>query len=688
MSSLSVNTKLINKEAICSMLKRELYSAASYYQNLDYHLKNELFGQSMRPLAYEILTTARLQNNRIPYVTKLINEIKELRKKLSFRQESAGKDIDEIINKKVQENSTMLETVDYYSGEEVKTKALVGRYVNGLKMLTTKLRSENTIQAYLDIALKSEVILMKITNNLGMDLDDSSTFTEIRQLIQMTNSNAMSSNQMESAKLEYETVNQHLTNYHNMSYFIHFSKHEEALYKALDQSLTQLKTAYEQAKSKTQALLEQIHNRYSQAVKQNNTYMQYINTIKEARSKKDYQHSCSRNSEDAQVSSKNTQQLIKIFSSKQPRVIPEDIIWADGQIGKIKDAIKLVNDQNEIKYIHQSSISQQIKIFKSTFKDLHLTDLQNKLRLTEELRNNFKLVLEKEKLLDQVFGEIVAELQNNHDSAKFEICMSDQELSVFLYYMTLTGVISSKQEFLRAYFKHLNPDAQVKSARQIYMVFLQRQGVDSFILDPDTESLSNDDVEKLVKIFNDMMKIELNKVFETQLDYLRNPSFLTIVMGHMGIDSYNILEGFLEVGYEHFFGQLTVALLAVFGLTVQMGIAVSALTVFLVWLCNKLVTELIRIAKDEDELATYKNSFYQHMSKVYKFFFVEDAYSLNYAEYMANEVYDNSINLKEIARFPNGTINQNIFNILDSIYTGPDFFVSASIMKKRVLVVI
>merc|ERR1712137_528531 len=148
-----------------------------------------------------------------------------------------------------------------------------------------------------------------------------------------------------------------------------------------------------------------------------------------------------------------------------------------------------------------------------------------------------------------------------------------------------------------------------------------------------------------------------------------------MVMNRMGIESSDILETFLEVGYEHYFGQLAAALLAVIGLTTSMGILVSIVAVFLVWLANKIVKELIRISKNEQELEMYKKCFTKHMMKVYKFLFSNEIYSLNYIEYLSDDLRSEEFSLKNILRYPNGTINQYMFTILDSIYSGGEFFV-------------
>jgi hypothetical protein len=683
----SIKSKLLEKNSICTTLKSELYSAASYYKRLDHHLKNELFDQSMRPLAYEIILSAKLDRQHVPQAKKLIDEIKVLMNDLTYRHSYSKQQIDKALEVQTANNSKWLEDINFWSEKEESLRAEVIKIHNGLKMLSQKLNTSGQIKSYLDVALQAEVLQMKVNNDLGMNLNDSSTLTEMRNLFQITQSNALALNNMVEAKMEYETLKLHLGNYEQLDRFIHFSKHEQALYQAMVITRDEMQSKYQTAKGQAYKVLETIQNTYSQALKANELYMQYFNTIKMAKERMDYQKSCSASSLRAQHEVKETQRLIGMFSNKQARVTPEEILMLTEEIESLENVIESIKDQHQINYVHENATLERIRLLKDGMNTTHLPQVQQRLNGLKATKQKIITILTKERALDELLGEIVAELQNNHNPSKFEICMSNHEFAIFLYYMSLTGFVSSNRTFLNSFLTHLTPDNQVNVARQIYIVFIQREAVDTQFIDPDTETFTPDMKDNLVKMYTDMMKVELNKVFETQMAHLRNPSFMMMMLDSMGLDGYNVLEGILEVGYEHYFGQLASALMAVLGLTVSLGIGISILTVFLVWLSNKAVQEMIRICR-EDELPLYKASFYDHMTKVYKYLFMEETYSLNYIEYLNDGVKNQTVSLKEIVRYPNGTIHSNIFNILDSIYTGSDFFVSTRITSRRARIVI
>jgi hypothetical protein len=404
--------------------------------------------------------------------------------------------------------------------------------------------------------------------------------------------------------------------------------------------------------------------------------------------RQDYKKSCSASTHKAEEEAKNGQNLITIFDNKQPRITPEEVVMFNEEVEKLENLIKSITDQNQTNYVHENSTMERINLLKDGMNTTHLPKIQERLESYTNTRDRMVTILTKEKELDVLLGEIIAELHNNHDPSKFQICMSNHEFAIFLYYMSLTGFISSNKTFLNSYLTNLQEDSKVNVARQIYMVFLQRSAVDNEFIDPDTDTFTEEMKDTLVKMYSHLMKLELNKLFETQMSNLRNPSFMTMLMGELGIDGYNILDGLLEVGYEHYFGQIASALLAVLGFTAGAGILASILTVFLVWLSSKVVQEIVRICKDDEEYELYKASFYKHMTDVYRYFFLEDIYSLDYKTIIKQEKGEKNNSMKDILRYPIGSLSDNLYNILDSIYTGPEFFVDTKVVSGGRLVMV
>ena len=684
------NLKLLNKESICKMVKTELYSAAKYYKNLDHDLKNELFEQSIRPLAYEILNSAQLDRNHKTRLGTLVTEIAQLINGLDFRTTFANYDIQRTVDQQTSHHSSFLESVNWYSDAEAKARQEYKAMLQQLGQYVEFLKTNQDLGGKLRVSLLAEMVEMKVSNNLGMDVRDPSTFNELRQLFQIGQADATALAKMQSAKMVFEVVNKHVENFENLhsTFFMTFGKYENALFEALSKTRGQMQSIFESEKGKVMPIVAQIKKSFSDAVRQNQHYVGYANLVSNAQKKIEYQRSLIQNVEEFQHKALEAQSILKVFMHKRRRVLPEDIIVADDEIAKLENAITLINQTEPTSLINNSSTTEQLRLLKTNLGDNHMQDIQQKLAAARERKQKLLTILDKEREIDTLLGEVFAELQKNYDPRVFEICMSDHEFAIFLYYMGLTGFISSKKAFLKSYFEHLPAELHVKAARQIYLIFLDRSGVDSILIDPDWETISTDTLDNLVKNFSELMRIELTKVFENQLNHRRNPSFLKMVMNRMGIEGSDVLEGFLEVGYEHYFGQLAAALLAVIGLTTSMGIVVSIVTVFLVWLTNKLVKELIRISKNEDEFEMYKASFTKHMMTVYKFLFSNEVYSLNYVEYLSESLTTQEFSLKRILRYPNGTINEHMFTLLDSIYSGGGFFVSATFGGRRLRVVI
>jgi hypothetical protein len=452
--------------------------------------------------------------------------------------------------------------------------------------------------------------------------------------------------------------------------------------------MQEIKVKYETEKNKVHTQINKLSVDYSTVVKKNNIYDQYTKIIKAAEAKMHEATQLEDQIKENMDKSGESQYNIKILSSKRRRIIPEDLIIINEEITKLEEMIDLLTQQKSGASINNSDILGKINSLKASFQHNHLNFIRNKLKHQEQRRTNIESILEKEKQIDTLLGFLFAELQNNHDPKVFQICMSDQELAIFMYYMGLTGLISSNKAFLNSLMNNLQPSLRLKVSRQIYNIFLDRESVEKVVLPDSTSEFDSEVQTNLIKHYSQLMKIELSKVFSKQLSQLRNPSYLQMVMDYMGIDGIDILSKIIDVGYENYFGQLAMALMAIIGLTTGISLLVSVVTVFLCWLSSKITNELLRICKSDREFNMYKASFQRNMDKVYNFLFSKKVYSTNYLNYIKEDADSKNIQLKDMLRYYDDTVSDNIFIILDSVYTGNDFFVSAIMEGSRVRVII
>ena len=632
---------------------------------------------------------AQFEKSITATVTKIKTDIENQYKKLDLKMHQSFDDIAETYQKKINEKSLYDQSIEWYkNSKDTKTSDLNGK-LQELSAMSLHLEQIPELKNNIEIVLLTENIQIKISSNLGMSMEDSSTFDDLVVLFTKTNSNAISLQKMRNAKMSYEQINNHISNYNNIfaSAGLILTKNQIALLRELNNSKDGFDTIFHSEKANTLKILNNIKSSFSKLILSNANYIKYKNMIEETND-----DISSINNSDFEIEkysnfSKNIGEILDMFKQKIPRLIPEDEIILQERIDNIKSIIKLINFNDEdYRNISNSHDIDMLKAFKDRTIESQQDGLKIELARLEEQKIIMNNIFNQERELDKFLGILFASLQNNSlTDKKMQICFSHQEFPIFLYYMTLTGFIRSNKIFLTYYLSNLDNHLKAKSARQISLLFFNRETVNNQIISSSQNLLTEEVQTNLVNKYSDLMKMEMVVVFDKQLEYRRNPTFLKLILNHMGLEGTDILEQMLEVGYEMYFGKLAEAIIAVVGISIGFGILTSIVTIFISWLCAKVVSILIQIAKDNDQFQEYKNSFLFHMKIVYRKLFQSEIYSFDHFKTLKTQDLISHDSLTQSLRFDNGCVNKHAFMILDSIFSGYDLYIDSEITNGQKL---
>ena len=682
--------RIQNKSQICSLVKSELYSIAKYYQTLDYNLKTELFEQSLRPFAYEILENAQFEQNISESIQRLKTGIEEGMKSIDFKLYKANKFIQELQAQEIQNNVTFSSNIDNFSQNEEWLIQAIKRGMNELNGLQTQLKANPQLGAAMNLSVFLSVIETKINKDMGMNLADDSTFALCSNVLRMGKVDPSVVTLMQDAKREYEAINGYIADYDTLiaNYNMEMNAPESQAYNELKIAKNEAWKNYGLEKAKVLAAVSQLKNATIASLRKIDLYQAYSQKIVQTKQFVQQKLSVESEIKSNQESLINSHRRLKILTTKRGRLIPEDIMMLLENIESLEEILTFLKAEFSAKYLSDSAAIEKMRQMKDQYSTAHLERLKLLYRIHVSLKEKIEFILASDARLDELLGRVFADLQSNDRSSDFEVCMSDQEFSIFAYFMSITGIISSNTSFLKAFLGGLHADIKIKSARQIYRLFLNRNFVEKHLISINDSVLDDEQEAKVVSDFDDLMKAEMVYLFKDQLDEKRNPSLLKMVMNQLGIENYDILDKIINVGYCTYFPQLSAAILGVIGLTMNVGLVTATFTVFLCWLSTKIIKKLYAIYTDPEELAKAKSAYNRSMMKVYRALFSENVYSLNYVEYLSSNVTQSEVSLKDFMRFPKGGLNQKAFMILDSIYSGNDMLASMHNMGRRLRAVI
>lgn len=670
----SINSQLTNKVEICKEIKATSYALAEYYKDVqsDHDKRDELYDQSNRPYVYELLKKVRIDENPIPGISELTDSIQELFKSLDFRTNDTTYNLQMTVQNFKRQKSSAELRFDTVEDEYVKSLESKNRNIQQMEEHKKKVEENAAVREDLNTALEAEMLIMKIKNNIGLTvLENFETFKEVVALYQKLNENIVPVKFARQNKEEIEILKGHLDIVVDGFKILDRDDMEEerGMVNEFMAHVNALEADYNNKVSTIIQFLEKLKEDKGKLVRENPDYAEYLKlTLETLQLVKDvatYKQESFYLSEEIQ----RYNWILKMLEGKRRRLTPEDALQINENYEKIGKVQSYLSTDVDVNGIVRSETVDLIRKIHTKFKD----DWKDKFDRYNEanvlIKKNFDEINTKEKQVDTLLGQVFALLQNpTHHS--MQVCMSNQEFSIILYFWSLTNMIVSKKEFLNSFFNYLNVQSRVPIAKQIYMLSLKREYVEAYKFPPDTPELTEEHQIQLGYDYSQMINYDFMELFKVQLEDRKNPNIIRSFLYRVGFRTEDFVDVLREIGFEYFFSDLVKAILAVIGLAAGMSIIMAVIVVIICWLTTKLIGALMEIYKDPTDFNNKKAIVIETLTGIYRSAFKNDVKSLNYAELISSELKQSAPEMNDFYRYPAGSFTERLFTIYDSIYQG------------------
>ena len=319
---------------------------------------------------------------------------------------------------------------------------------------------------------------------------------------------------------------------------------------------------------------------------------------------------------------------------KRIRVPAGSILKTEDDIEDLKEALTLTNLKSQVDLeLHKNEsyhkLLKEVLVEHDGYKDLVIAQLEKKQTEVEELQS-FKNISHK---LDNEFARVMALLMSG-DSESGKVFFTSEELSVLIYFMNISKVMYSQEQFLTSLFLYMTKSSCQNLVTRMRLDILELSGVQDMETDPMCliEDLNadpfNQTTSQFIRDYTLLLSSQKSFIFQDCISVVKGKyATFSYYMTFLGITPTNIQTMIRKTLYVEFFKNAISMLFVLLDLGSGVPFLISSLTVFMVFLVEFI---LGKINKSLPNYKDIKNSLMSQMDVAYKAIFVTDFENLNY----------------------------------------------------------
>lgn len=319
---------------------------------------------------------------------------------------------------------------------------------------------------------------------------------------------------------------------------------------------------------------------------------------------------------------------------KRIRVPAGSILKIEDDIEDLREALNLSNVKSQVNLdLHEKEsyikLLKEVVVDNDGYKDLITTQLEKKQAEMEELQTFRNLSLK----LDSEFARVMALLMSG-DSESGKVFFTSEELSVLIYFMNISKVIYSQEQFLTSLFMYMTKSSCQNLVTRMRLDILELSGVQDMetdplclIEDPNADPF-HQTTSSFIRDYALLLSSQKSFIFQDCISVLKGKYLaFSYYMSFLGITPTNVQTMIRKTLYVEFFKNAISMLFVLLDMGSGVPFLISSLTVFMVFLVEFI---LGKINKSLPNYTDIKNSLMSQMDVAYKAIFVTDFENLNY----------------------------------------------------------
>ena len=593
-----------------------------------------LYKYSLRGMLYEIMEKAHFDDNSIEEgKVKLIQEIRSIRENI---KEWHGFDNEYVSQLQEQLELKVDEASQQESQNELKINQLQYQYLNlykALKELAQKIENENE-------GIKENIKIYKDIDSIMTVMDNVDSFSEsffsiLRDASQLVTEQSMVTliDDYENELADYLIVENHLKIQKKFEEDFEKNKIDK-----VEESRSKLLTDLENKKRSMQTKKDQLKSQFLEIknilkdeIMAVQDYLQYQKSLKSLTELREEIQKLEKMDSTYKKNLIRSMHNLETIRFLQVRRNQGKYVNFQRKLMNIKKTQSMILDNYSRDHYIDESTADDIKNY-FTSNQTRLQEINAKVENIEQHAANLEDLLSKEKQLDELFGLVLALLQGGQEAIpQHKKCLLTQELSNYMFYMSLFQIIISKTTVSTSLLVNLKQSQQETLIVQMFNDIQNKPFFFPDIIDPSTNALTSNGIEEAVKNYVLLVNNKLDLIFEDQINGTdeQYDSWYYTICTYAGFTKDIVIKALRKTGLGLIFKGLLTAILAFFSIAHVPVILVAFLGAFLVYITDLFISWL---NPNFDHVDSYMPNFNLEIAKLYARFAQTPIDSLEYDE--------------------------------------------------------
>ena len=311
---------------------------------------------------------------------------------------------------------------------------------------------------------------------------------------------------------------------------------------------------------------------------------------------------------------------------KTRRITNDEVSDLESKVKKLDLAIAATEDIHKLGYLNQP---EYVNLVTNLFKDLKqdVPRLSQIKADTEKIQDLLTKILKMEKKLDEYFARIFAYvyIYQDGETNSTKMCFTHKELSIYLFYMSVSQIIMSKTRFMEVFLDNIQTQSQSQVVTSLFNDYLNSEYMKNQF--ESTDRGLHKDSKETAKTFSLILNSQLSLIFEKQQDS-PNTSWFGKVLQYLNISKSFVFEVARDTVFGMYMTNVSIALLALLTLSTGSLFFVTLTTVFLCYLGNMILDSL---SNHTQKLASdSKHQFLGMLANVYNKIYKSEDFSLDF----------------------------------------------------------
>ena len=612
---------LQNRNQVGYILRQHLWKAANSVKSMTPEVKAELWNYSYRGLTLYILGICEFEHSEKQEVRALISSWEQAATQLSKLRK-----LPDPKKSVVPQNQD-----DFYDGnmDSLNLEERVNEIIPEIKSMDSQLRMNTqwmakyeSVNKFNDILVEFEMFkdnayeLGGFTTRIAAAFNLPDTVEGLNQILERLTKKESLDKMIDLLESIKDTEDQEITQrYDSLKAARDWIKDQiNVLNKALSQKIFDMQ------------------NSIKQELKTEPNYVNYVHKLQEIKNIKEEIGGIKTKIRESQAVLEDYKDNVLEAHWKRPRVAEGTKDKLKERIGKISLGQKELLLSPQIQMHSQEYYFQDVNVLPLTQNGYH--DLVEKAKYNLKVEHDLLLtLLELDRQIDQKFAMLLANLMNHLQNSEY-VFFSTHEMSVLMYYMNISKIISSQSNFLLNLFVYMDAHICRKLVTRIRLDLLQDFDLKNIpsericLLEPQSTTPSEVTPSTFVRDYSFFMSNQKMMIFKDHIN-MEEYSRLNALLLYLGISKASVLHYFQNMAISKFCSYLTTSLLVLVGLSVKIPFLVGAMGMLVGYLVAYVLGFISSKLPNYQE---FKSKLYKAMIPVYEAINGVEFESLDYEE--------------------------------------------------------